>query len=110
MKKIYRGKSRYHGKTSYAEEYFATIFTNAKRNYHVDRYFLDFAWPEKMIYIEVDGEQHYTEEKVINHDIIRTERLKNLGWTLLTRIRWSIFKKLREDEKRSYVSQLCEKI
>ncbi len=114
MKLVYTGRSRWftqiEKRKSYAEQYFEKIFITAKRNYHVDRYFLDFAWPDKKTYIEVDGEQHYNDIKVIEHDIERTKRLNECGWTLLARIRWSAFKKLNEDEKRSYVSCLCEKI
>ena len=44
---------------SFAEQYFDTCFPNLKQNYHVDRFFLDLANPEKKLYIEVDGEQHY---------------------------------------------------
>lgn len=95
---------------SYAEQYFESIFVDAKRNYHVDRYFLDFAWPARKIYIEVDGEQHYTDSKVIEHDIKRTERLEECGWKLIGRIRWSLFKKLSNNEKESYINGIIEKI
>jgi len=95
---------------SYAEQYFETIFVDAKRNYHVDRYFLDFAWPDKKIYIEVDGEQHYTDSKVIEHDIERTKRLEECGWNLLKRIRWSHFQSLNDEEKETYISEILTKI
>ena len=79
---------------SFAEQYFDTCFPNLKQNYHVDRYFLDLANPEKKVYIEVDGEQHYNDQKVVEHDKVRTTRLEELGWKCLRRIRWSEYKKL----------------
>ena len=90
---------------SYAEQYFEHIFPSAKRNYHVNKYFLDFAWPEKMIYFEVDGEQHYSESGIA-HDTKRTEVLKSLGWRIISRCRWSHFKSLCEKEKQCYVNVL----
>lgn len=69
QKENYKNISRYatarEGRKSYAEQYFDTIFIEAKHNYHIDRYFLDYAWPDKKIYVEVDGEQHYTENRFI---------------------------------------------
>ena len=52
--------------------------------YRVNKYSLDFAWPLKRIYIEIDGSQH---EKNKNYDNIRDTKLKSLGWTVL-RIKW----------------------
>lgn len=105
----YKNKSRWftqiENRNSYAEQYFETVFPKAKRNYHVDKYFLDFAWPDKMIYFEVDGEQHYTPSGLI-HDIERSELLKSLGWHIISRCRWSHFKKLCEKEKLNYVNVL----
>lgn len=79
---------------SYAEQYFIPIFNDAKLHYHVNRFFLDFACPDKNIYLEVDGSQHKHDKKVVLHDIERTEILKNDGWTLITRIYWPDFVKL----------------
>ena len=114
MKIHYKNSSRWRTqiekRKSYAEQYFERIFLDAKQNYHVDRYFLDFAWPDKKIYVEVDGEQHYNDNKVIAHDITRINRLEKLGWKLLMRIRWSVFQKMSQIEKEQYVKNLNENI
>lgn len=109
QKENYRGKSRYatarECRKSYAEQYFDTIFTDCERNYHVDRYFLDYAWPETKTYIEVDGEQHYTENG-LKHDKERTIILGNLGWKCLKRIRWSEFQKLSFEERKEFLENI----
>ena len=42
-----------------------------KYNYQVGRYQLDFAIPEKKIYVEIDGEQHQTDERQRVNDAIK---------------------------------------
>ena len=98
-------------KRSYAEEYFFDIFkdTKCESNLWVGHYCLDFAWPSKKIYIEVDGEQHYTPEG-IQHDEERTDFLLEKGWKLLKRIRWSEFKKLSYNEKHAIIVELLSDI
>lgn len=90
QKRNYKGKSCYatarEGRESYAEQYFDKVFPDAKKNFHVDRFFLDYAWPETKTYIEVDGEQHYTEEGLIR-DAERTSILESIGWKCKRRIR-----------------------
>lgn len=95
---------------SFAEQYFDTCFPNLKQNYHVDRYFLDLANPEKKLYIEVDGDQHYNDQKVVEHDKVRTARLEELGWKCLRRIRWSEYKKLSKEEQESLITELQKQI
>lgn len=90
---------------SYAEEYFDTIFTTAQTQYRVNRYVLDYAWPDTKTYIEVDGEQHYT-EKGLEHDRIRTEFLENLGWSCIIRIRWSLYNKLKYEDKIKFIEDI----
>ena len=94
---------------SYPEEYFASIFLNAQQNYHVLRYFLDFAWPDKKIYVEVDGEQHYTKTG-IQHDKERTDNLIDAGWICVARVRWKEFKKMSPDSKRMFVDNILHDI
>jgi very-short-patch-repair endonuclease len=109
QKKNYAGKSRYipvqEHRKSYAEQYFDVIFTDAQKQFPVDRYRLDYAWPDTKTYIEVDGEQHYTEEG-LKHDNERTQVLESLGWTCKKRIRWSEYQKLNEDEKKAFIDSL----
>lgn len=113
QKENYCGVSRYvtvrEQRQSFAEDYFDEIFTSAVKQYHVGRFFLDYAWPKSKIYIEVDGEQHYTEEG-LKHDKERTEVLLNEGWKLLKRIRWSEYQKLSKLEKENEVYRLLQTI
>lgn len=84
--------SRSKCKRSYAEEWIKHILeTEVKDNtfieeYHIGRWFLDFAWPNKMIYIEIDGEQHEWVERKKN-DEEKDNYCKELGWKCL-RLKW----------------------
>ena len=99
---------------SYCEKYFKDILNNAnleyKQNYYQCGYFLDFAFPEKHIYFEVDGEQHYVDKRIIEHDIKRTKILSDNGWRCLFRIRWSKYQKLSKDKKEIFIKKIIEKI
>jgi len=114
MKKVYENKSiwstQIEKRKSFAEQYFDTCFPELKQNYHVDRYFLDLANPDLKLYIEIDGEQHYNDPKVIEHDKVRTARLEELGWKCLKRIRWSEYKKLSKEEQEFLISELKKQI
>ncbi len=46
------------------------------------RYILDFALPDQMIAIEVDGPSHYT-VKGLASDVERTAKLAEKGWTVV---------------------------
>lgn len=97
-------------KPSYGERYFIELFEkeNIPLKYHkwVGRYQLDFYNEELKKYIEVDGEQHYS-EKGIKHDIERTEYLKDKGWTGY-RIRWSIYKAKTYEEKQLVINNIVK--
>jgi very-short-patch-repair endonuclease len=96
---------------SYAEQSWYNIFTKDfgegtfENNFYVKKYFLDFAWPDKMIYFEVDGRTHFTDNG-IKHDLERTEFLKKEGWTLIGRCNWSEYQKLSKEEKERYVTEV----
>ena len=47
---------------------------------------------------EVDGEQHYKDQKIIESDKKRTEYLKKNGWKII-RIRWSKWQKMSRTSK-----------
>lgn len=110
MKEVYKNKSRWatqlEKRKSFAEQYFDNLFPELKQNYHVLRYFLDLANPEKKLYIEIDGEQHYTDQKVVEHDKARTEELLKEGWVCVKRIRWSDYKKLSFEERSNLIKEL----
>lgn len=100
---------------SYAEQSWYNIFSNDLgqktfvNNLFVKKYWLDFAWPDKKIYFEVDGRTHFTEEGV-QHDIERTEFLKKEGWTLIGRCNWSEYQKLSRIEREKYVQDIEHRI
>lgn len=44
------------------------------------RYSLDMGWPEWMISVEYDGEQHRESRLQYGHDITRSEYVAGVGW------------------------------
>lgn len=105
----------HHSKISYPEQYFKELFESddffkdIKTEYRVGLYSLDFAIPELLIDIEIDGEQHYVDSKIIQHDQIRSNNLEQLGW-FIYRIRWSKYSKLNKTEKQEVIKDLKNNI
>lgn len=77
-------------KISYPEQFMINVIENEFNDknyifqYRVNKYSLDFAWPLKRVYIEIDGSQHENNKE---YDNIRDTKLKSLGWTVL-RVKW----------------------
>ena len=99
---------------SYPEKYWKEIFdkygVKYTEQYRIHLYQLDFALIEEKIDIEIDGNQHYSNEKAIKRDIRRDEYLENLGWKII-RIKWSDYKKLVDKKDRiNYVKSIIDKI
>ena len=44
------------------------------------RYFLDMGWPQYMVAVEYDGEQHRTDSTQYRSDVLRSEYIDGLGW------------------------------
>lgn len=57
------------------------------------KYFLDFAFLELKLDVEIDGQQHNRTIEAIEHDKIRDEFLKQNGW-IVFRIEWM---KMKQD-------------
>ncbi len=105
---------------SYPEKYFGEIFEKSNlgivKSYRIGLYELDFSIPNKRIDIEIDGEQHYCDEKIVNSDIRRNRYLEDLGWDII-RIRWSDYQKIESKSKKtkylngifSYINGLIDK-
>ena len=95
-------------KQSYPEKYFEELFIkeNIPLFYHkyVGRYELDFYNDDLKKYVEIDGNQHYS-ENMIKHDKERTEYLFNLGWVGF-RIKWSYYKSLDDEEKKKTINDI----
>jgi len=51
-----------------------------RRQVPIDRFFADFACPERRLVVELDGSQHADE---VDYDAARTELLEASGWTVL---------------------------
>lgn len=50
---------------------------------HGQVYYLDLGWPELMVAVEYDGEQHRIDRWQYTKDIRRSETLERLGWTVI---------------------------
>ena len=106
------GSSRWvnpHIHRSYAEQYFYDILSNElgtsvnwKNNYRVCGYLLDFANLSNKVYFEVDGETHYTADGIA-YDAKRTAELADNGWFLIGRIRWKLYRKMNDEERKKIV-------
>lgn len=96
-------------KESYPEKYFTELFIkeniNVTRKLQVSYYELDFCIPDKKINIEIDGDQHYLDNKAINNDIKRNKFLEEKGWDII-RIKWSDYQKMNYEEKVIYITEL----
>lgn len=102
-------KINHSSKESYPEKYFRLWLKKEKllesQELQIDRYTLDFAWPDKKIYLEIDGNQHKL-DWMQEHDRIRTEYLTSLGWTCIGRVDWSWYKALCAKEKHKYLQNI----
>ena len=97
---------------SYPEKYFDIIFKD-KFEYvkflPINLYHIDFAITNKKIAIEVDGDQHYLDDKIVKSDIRKNKCLIDNGWDII-RIRWSNYQKMNRHEKETYIIELIRYI
>lgn len=96
---------------SYPEKYFKEVFENEgiplQHHKQVSIYQLDFYNEEKMLALEVDGNQHYDDKNIVESDKRKNQCLNDLGWTVL-RIRWSYYQKLPRKERERVVREIRE--
>ena len=102
-------------KESFPERFFREAFTNEgfpefTQDKYVNGYFLDFAFEGLYKYIEVDGEQHYLDQRIIEHDKVRQVNLDKTEWKCVCRIRWSKFQKLSNECKHRFLIGLKSKL
>ena len=94
---------------SYPEKYFKELFDKAGLNlvyhYRINTYELDFCDVDKKLDIEIDGEQHYLDKRIVESDKRRNEYLESLGWTTI-RIRWADYKRATEEEKINIINKI----
>ena len=57
------------------------------------------------IALEIDGEQHYVDERIVKSNFYRDEYLKSIGVETI-RVRWSHYQKLSNEEKKDYLINL----
>lgn len=97
---------------SYPEKYFDEIFRNKfeyKRFLPVSYYHIDFAVVDKKIAIEIDGDQHYLDKKIVESDKRKNKYLIDDGWDII-RIKWSDYQKMIRIEKEEYIKKLIDYI
>jgi very-short-patch-repair endonuclease len=96
---------------SYAEEYWKTILDSNnliyEEQYQIGPYQLDFAFLDDKIDLEIDGDQHHLDPKIVASDNRRNEYLENLGWKII-RIKWSDYQKLVD--KQEFVSYIIKEL
>lgn len=107
-------KNHHHLKESYPERYFKKVFhiekfPEYKQDFYFKGYFLDIAYPSVKIDIEINGSQHYVDDRIVKHDIKRKSVLESYGWKCYP-INWSRYLKLSRKNKRQFISGLKHKI
>ena len=90
------GSSRWNNEHSYPEKWLIRVLENEfqmieNKDYRTElsfgKFSLDFAWPDKKLCIELDGEQHEKFEEQKRRDKEKDALLKERGWREL-RISW----------------------
>lgn len=101
LAKTFQNRSK--AKHSYPEEWFIGFLKNEfgytenkeyKTEFPFYRFFLDFAWPEKRLCIEIDGNLHRLEAQK-SRDREKDKLLYDDGWQLL-RLKWSYILKNKD--------------
>ena len=99
------GECRWNNEPSYPEKWFMKVLKNEfglekdkdyKMEFPFHKFSLDFAWPDKKVCIEIDGEQHKRFEVQHKRDIEKDELLKQDGWKEIREDWKTIFKKPKE--------------
>lgn len=90
---------------SYPESYWASILDSNDllydEQYQIGPYQLDFAFVELKINLEIDGDQHHLDLRIVASDKRRNLYLQELGWKII-RVKWSDYKKLKD--KKAFVN------
>ncbi len=94
------GECRWNNEPSYPEQWFMKVLKNEfglekdkdyKMEFPFHKFSLDFAWLDKKVCIEIDGEQHERFQEQKNRDIEKDRLLKEEGWTELRKSWKEIF-------------------
>ena len=87
------GHNRNRQEPSYPEKWWRTVLDNELQDqnfvaeFRFHRYSIDFAWPEKKIALEIDGDQHRRFESQKASDLRKDTVLKDHGW-IVFRVPW----------------------
>ena len=96
---------------SYPESYFEKWLLNEKISFisekQISIYSVDFFINN--IALEIDGEQHYVDERIVKSNFYRDEYLLSIGIPTI-RVRWAHYQKLSDDGKKDYLNDLLSKI
>jgi len=92
--------NHYSKRLSYAEKYFQEAMEGSSfsHKHRIANYELDLADIERKIDLEIDGDQHFLDPRIVEHDKKRNLFLSELGWSVI-RIKWSAFQRLTKEEK-----------
>ena len=97
--------------SSYPEKYFEEWLKNNNISYEKEKpisvYRVDYLINN--IALEIDGEQHYLDERIVLSNKYRDEYLNSIGIKTI-RVRWSTYQKLSFEEKQEYLSSLLQQI
>jgi Protein of unknown function (DUF559)/NUMOD3 motif len=97
--------------SSYPEKYFEEWLKNNNITYEKEKpisvYRVDFLINN--VALEIDGEQHYLDERIVLSNKYRDEYLDSIGIKTI-RVRWSTYQKFSPEEKQNYLSSLLEEL
>jgi very-short-patch-repair endonuclease len=98
---------------SYPERYFKELFEvekiDLKHHTQIGIYQLDFYNLECKLDIEIDGDQHHLDKRIVESDIRRTEFLESQGWRVF-RVKWSEYQKLPMDARKELIDKIRKMI
>jgi very-short-patch-repair endonuclease len=93
---------------TYPEKYFREWLEKEnipfQQEYRFKLYAFDFLINGR-VDLEIDGDQHKLDEKIIAHDIKRDDKSKDAGFVVY-RIMWSDYQKLNQEEKSKFLLEL----
>ena len=99
------GECRWNNEPSYPEKWFMKVLKNEfgfekdkdyKMEFPFHKFSLDFAWPDKRVCIEIDGEQHERFQEQKDRDLEKDLLLNEEGWTEIRKPWKEIFNSPKE--------------
>lgn len=99
--------------SSYPEKYFEGIFDKHNityiREHKIGYYSLDFTFPYNNIDLEIHGDQHRNDPRIVESDKRRKIFLTERGYEVIE-IFWSDYQSLSFDDRKIFISELLDKI